>query len=62
MQTFSDGLLTPAVSVVSAVEGIAVASPPVANSVVPISIVRGPPASLKGKKHLTQSSKINRQS
>ncbi|ORY80251.1 potassium transporter [Leucosporidium creatinivorum] len=36
--TISDGLLTPAVSVTSAVTGIAVAAPSVAHSVVPISI------------------------
>lgn len=36
--TFSDGLLTPAVSVVSAVQGIAVAAPSVGNATVPISI------------------------
>ncbi|KAM0793786.1 hypothetical protein ACM66B_001203 [Microbotryomycetes sp. NB124-2] len=36
--TISDGLLTPAVSVTSAVTGISVAAPSVASSVVPISI------------------------
>ncbi|KAK4050374.1 hypothetical protein OIV83_003443 [Microbotryomycetes sp. JL201] len=36
--TVSDGLLTPAVSVTSAVTGISVAAPSVASSVVPISI------------------------
>ncbi|GAA5888422.1 hypothetical protein JCM5296_000624 [Sporobolomyces johnsonii] len=35
--TISDGLLTPAVSVVSAVQGIAIASPSVGHSIVPIS-------------------------
>ncbi|ORY35333.1 potassium transporter [Naematelia encephala] len=37
--TLADGILTPAVSVVSAVEGIAVAKPGVINDIVPISIV-----------------------
>lgn len=37
--TISDGLLTPAVSVVSAVEGMAVAAPTVNNLVVPLSVV-----------------------
>lgn len=36
--TISDGMLTPAVSVVSAVGGIAIAAPSVASSVLPISI------------------------
>ncbi|GFZ49919.1 hypothetical protein JCM24511_07322 [Saitozyma sp. JCM 24511] len=36
--TLSDGILTPAVSVVSAVEGIAVAQPSVTNAIVGISI------------------------
>ena len=35
----ADGIFTPAVSVTSAVVGIAIAKPSVANDVVPISIV-----------------------
>jgi len=34
----ADGILTPAVSVTSAVSGIAVAQPSVINSIVPVSI------------------------
>ena len=37
--TIADGILTPAISVTSAVGGIAVAKPSVENDVVPISIV-----------------------
>lgn len=37
--TIADGVFTPAVSVTSAVQGIAVAKPSVENDVVPISIV-----------------------
>lgn len=36
----ADGVLTPAVSITSAVGGIAVAQPGVASDIVPISIVR----------------------
>ena len=36
----ADGVFTPAVSVTSAVGGIAVAKPLVTNDIIPISIVR----------------------
>lgn len=41
--TIADGIFTPAVSVTSAVQGIAVAKASVANDVIPISIVRNMP-------------------
>ncbi|CAN5747541.1 potassium transporter Kup [soil metagenome] len=36
---YGDGIITPAISVVSAVEGLVVISPPLAHAVVPISVV-----------------------